>query len=71
MPPPTAGRVPLTYSTNSPRVSVNTTTGAFTDTPIPAQRLSAIASTTATFTITASNGVNTATQTVTVAVAPY
>jgi VCBS repeat-containing protein len=69
-----AGRT-LTYatagtSTGGGTVSINSATGAFTYTPTAAQRAAATGSTTDTFTITASNGVNTKNQVVTVSVAP-
>jgi hypothetical protein len=51
-------------------VSVDSTTGAYTFTPTQVQRQAATGSTTDTFTITASNGVNENSQTVTVAVDP-
>ena len=68
-----AGRI-LTYTTTGTSlgggtVSVDAATGAFTFTPTAAQRAVATANTTDSFTITASNGVNTREQTVTVAVA--
>jgi len=70
-----AGRT-LTYSTSGDSVgggtiSVNTNTGAYTYTPTQTQRLAAGTTTdpiTDTFTVTASNGVHTATQTITVPV---
>jgi hypothetical protein len=55
------------FSTGGGAVSVNSATGAFTYTPTRNQRLTS-AGNTDTFTITASNGVNTATKTVTVSV---
>jgi VCBS repeat-containing protein len=56
-------------STGGGTVSIDAATGAFTFTPSAAQRAVATANTTDSFTITASNGVNTREQTVTVAVA--
>jgi YVTN family beta-propeller protein/VCBS repeat-containing protein len=58
----------LATSTGGGAVSVNATTGAFTYTPTQAQRQAATGSTTDTFTITASNGVNNTAQLVTVPV---
>jgi len=68
----TAGRG-LNYSSQSTSsaggaIVLNIATGAFTYTPTAAQRLIATAATTDTFTVTANNGVRTATQTITVAV---
>ena len=70
----TAGRA-LAYSvtptsTGGGAVSIDPTTGAYTYTPSAGQRRSATSSTTDTFTITATNGVRTTTQTITVAVDP-
>ena len=69
-----AGRT-LTYSTtgistDGGTVSVDSATGTYTFTPTQAQRQAATGSTTDTFTITASNGVNSTNQTVTVSVDP-
>jgi YVTN family beta-propeller protein/VCBS repeat-containing protein len=55
-------------STGGGTVVVNASTSEFTYTPTREQRLYATASTTDTFTISASNGVNTGTQTITVPV---
>jgi VCBS repeat-containing protein len=55
-------------STGGGTVVINASTSEFTYTPTRAQRLKATGSTTDTFTITASNGVNTAAQTITVPV---
>ena len=68
-----AGRT-LSYSapatsTGGGTISINAATGAYTYTPTAAQRAAATGSTTDTFVITASNGINTTTQTVTVSVA--
>jgi uncharacterized protein YjbI with pentapeptide repeats len=68
-----AGRT-LTFSTTGTSagggsVSVDPVTGAFTYTPTQAQRQAATSNTTDTFIITASNGANSADQTVTVALA--
>ena len=65
----------LTYSAPSTSVggaavSINAATGNFTYTPTQTQRRNAGASTTDSFTVTASNGVRTTTQTITVAVDP-
>ena len=57
-------------STGGGAVSVNAATGAFTYTPTLAQRQGAGGSTTDTFTVTANNGVRTATQTIIVTVQP-
>jgi two-component system chemotaxis response regulator CheY len=70
----TAGRT-LTYSTGATStggaaLSINAATGAFTYTPTQTQRQAAIWSTTDTFTVTASNGVRSITQTITVIVEP-
>ena len=70
----TAGRT-LTYSTDATStggaaLSINAATGAFTYTPTQTQRQAAIWSTTDTFTVTASNGVRSITQTITVNVEP-
>ena len=51
-------------------VGVDSGTGAFTFTPTAGQRAAATGSTTDTFTITASNGVNSTGAVVTVVVAP-
>ena len=56
-------------STGGGTVTVNASTGAFEFIPTAAQRLAATGSTTDTFTITASNGVNTTDEVVTVSVA--
>ena len=68
------GRV-LTYSAapssvGGGAVGINSATGDFTYTPTQAQRQVAAQSTTDTFTVTASNGLRTTTQTVTVSVDP-
>ncbi|MBU3751434.1 MAG: hypothetical protein FGM52_13505, partial [Mycobacterium sp.] len=55
-------------STGGGKVTINSTTGAFTYVPTTAQRQSAGTTPTDTFTVTASNGVRTATQTITVPV---
>ena len=65
----------LTYSapatsTGGGTVTINASTGAFTYVPTPGQRQVATNSTTDTFTASASNGVHTGTETVTVDVAP-
>jgi VCBS repeat-containing protein len=71
-----AGR-PLSYSAPATSagggdcdVSIDPSTGVYQHTPTRAQRLTAVAGTTDTFTITVSNGVYTATETVTAAAAP-
>lgn len=70
----TAGRtVTCSASTTSAgggTVTFNSTTGAFTYTPTQTQRQSAVSSTTDTFTVTASNGVRSAIETITVPVQP-
>lgn len=66
---------PLTYSapiksTGGGTVSVDASTGTYIFTPTQSQRLTATTNTTDTFTLTANNGVNTASQIVRVAVHP-
>jgi len=70
----TAGRT-LSYSTSTTStgggtVVLNSATGTFTYTPTKVQRTSATSSTADTFTVTASNGVRSATEIVTVPVQP-
>jgi phage tail-like protein len=69
----TAGRTltystPTALSTGGATVSIDAATGAFVYTPTQAQRQAATGSTTDTFTVTASNGVRTTIQTITVTV---
>ena len=70
----TAGRT-LTYSaptlsTGGGTVSINASTGAYTYTPTHGQRQVSTATTTDTFTVIASNGVRSASETVTTPVDP-
>jgi YVTN family beta-propeller protein/VCBS repeat-containing protein len=70
----TAGRT-LTYSgsgtsTGGGTVGIDSTTGAFTYTPTPSQRLAASLPTIDSFTVTATNGLRSATRTITVEVDP-